>query len=85
MLTVPEEGDHPLSIDFHNGITSERAAEIAQHVLHPSDPNTLLAMPVMLRRCRGCVRIRGNSDVCDTSASRLNILMRRDGLWNAAI
>ena len=34
---VPEKGDHPLSIDFHNGITSERAAKIAQHVLHPSD------------------------------------------------
>src|SRR5262249_4126443 len=31
---VPEENDHPLSIDFHTGITSERAAAIAEHVLH---------------------------------------------------
>lgn len=34
---VPEESDHPLSIDFHKGITLERAVEIAEHLLHASD------------------------------------------------
>jgi hypothetical protein len=31
-----EETDHPLSIDFYNGITMARAQEIAEHAMHRS-------------------------------------------------
>jgi hypothetical protein len=34
---VPERTEHPLSIDFHDGITSERAVEIAEQLLHAND------------------------------------------------
>ena len=31
---VLEESDHPLAVDYHNGITIERAQEIAEAALH---------------------------------------------------
>ncbi len=31
---VPEESDHPLSVDFHQGITIERAQAIAEAAMH---------------------------------------------------
>jgi hypothetical protein len=31
-----EQTDHPLSIDFHNGITIARAQEIAEYAMHRS-------------------------------------------------
>lgn len=30
----PEKSEHPLSIDFHEGISIERAQEIAEHAMH---------------------------------------------------
>ena len=31
---VLEESDHPLSVDFHQGITIEKAQEIAEEAMH---------------------------------------------------
>lgn len=36
-FAVPEETDHPLSVDFHQGLSEARAIEIAEHVLHRGD------------------------------------------------